>query len=120
MAKKCADSVLDSALDKIAEATSMIALASEPADRAAALSGALATATMVGGDYTNSNGDADGRKVAVAQKSGINVDVTGDATHVALIDGVELIYVTTCTLQTLTLGNTMTFPTWDVEIADPV
>ena len=120
MAKKCADSVLDAALDKIATATSMIALVAEPADRAAALAGALATATMTGGDYTNTNGDTDGRKVAVAQKSGINVDATGDAEHVALIDASELLYVTTCTLQTLTSGNTMTFPTWDVEIADPV
>lgn len=120
MAKKCADSVLDAALDKIATATSMIALDAEPADRAAALAGALATATMVGGDYTNADGDADGRKVTVAQKSGINVDTSGDAQHVALIDGSELLYVTTCTLQTLTSGNTMTFPAWDVEIADPV
>lgn len=121
MAKKCADSVLDAALDKIATATSMIALVAEPADRAAALAGALATATMTGVDYTNGNGDADdGRKVTVAQKSGINVDVTGDAQHVALIDSSELLYVTTCTLQTLTSGNTMTFPEWDVQIADPV
>jgi len=120
MAKKCANSVLDAALDKIATATSMIALVSEPADRAAALSGALATVTMAGGDFTNADGDTNGRKVTVAQKTGINVDVGGDAQHVALIDGTELLYVTTCTLQTLTAGNTMTFPAWDVEISDPV
>ncbi len=120
MAKKCADSVLDSALSKIATATSMIALESEPADRAAALSGALATTTMSGGDFTTANGDTNGRKVTVAQKSGVNVDASGNATHVALIDGTELLYVTTCSPQELTSGNTMTFPAWDVEIADPV
>ena len=119
MAKKCADSVLDAALDKIGDATSMIALAAEPADRSAALSGALATATMAGGDYTNANGDTNGRKVTVAQKSGVTVSATGTATHIALIDGSELLYVTTCTSQALTSGNTMTFPAWDVEVADP-
>lgn len=119
MAKKCADSVLDAALDKIATATSMIALAAEPADRAAALSGALATATMSGGDYTNANGDTNGRKVTVAQKTGVTIDAGDTATHVALIDATELLYVTTCTSQVLTTGNTMTFPAWDVEIADP-
>ncbi len=119
MAKLCADSVLDAALDKIGDATSMIALAAEPADRAAALTGALATATMVGGDFTNTNGDTSGRKVTVAQKSGVSVTADGTATHIALIDGTELLYVTTCDSQALTDGNTMTFPAWDVEIADP-
>lgn len=119
MAKKCANSVLDAALDKIATATSQIALAAEPADRAAALAGALATATMTGGDYTNADGDASGRKVTVAQKSGVTVDADGNATHVALIDGTELLYVTTCTAQQLTNGNSMTFPAYDIELADP-
>jgi hypothetical protein len=30
-----------------------------------------------------------------------------------------LLYVTTCTSQALTAGNTVTVPAWDIEIADP-
>src|SRR5688572_13293500 len=107
MARKVADSVLDAALDKIAEATSMIALNGEPADRAAALSGALATATLNSGDFTNANGDSSGRKVTIAAQAGVEVTATGDANHIALIDGSELLYVTVCTEQTLTDGNTV-------------
>ena len=121
MAKSVHNDVLDAALDKIATATLMTACSAEPTTYTEAITTfALADVTMVGGDYTNADGDADGRKVSVAQKAGVTVDTTGDATHVALTDGVDLLYVTTCTLQNLTSGNTMTFPTWDAEIADPV
>lgn len=67
------------------------------------------------------DGDANGRKITVDQKTGITVDVTGDADHVALSDSInsKLLLVTTCTLQTLTSGNTVTIPAWDDEIADP-
>lgn len=119
MGKKVADSVLDAALDKIATATSQIALAAEPADRAAAISGALATATMAGGDYTNANGDTSGRKVTVGAKSGVSITATGTCTHLALIDGTELLYVTTVTSKALTNGDTVDMPAWDIELADP-
>lgn len=119
MARKVADSVLDAALGKIAEATSMIALDGEPADRAAALSGALATATLNSGDFAVANGDTSGRKVTVAAQNGVEVTATGDANHIALIDDSELLYVTVCTEQTLTNGNTVDFGAWKVELADP-
>lgn len=66
-------------------------------------------------------GDTNGRKTSLDQKTGVTVDVTGDADHVALCDVSEtkLVYVTTCTQQSLTQGNTVTFPAWDIEIADP-
>lgn len=66
-------------------------------------------------------GDATGRKTSVDEEASLTVDVSGDADHVALCDTSEtaLLYVTTCTLQTLTAGNTVTIPTWDIEIADP-
>lgn len=67
------------------------------------------------------DGDTSGRKVTSDQKTGVSVDVTGDADHVALTDSgnTKLLYVTTCTQQTLTSGNTVTIPAWDIEIADP-
>lgn len=120
MAKSTADSVLDAALNVIATSTIMTACSAEPTSRTEAVTTyALADQTMAGGDYTNANGDTSGRKCTVAAKAGVTVDSTGTATHVALCDGTNLLYVTTCTSQALTSGNTVDFPAWDVEIADP-
>ena len=119
MAKWSNDSVMDAALDKIATSTQMIVCSSQPADRAAALAAALASTTMTGGDFTKADGNASGRKVTMAQKANISVTASGTANHVALVDATSLIYVTTCTAQALTSGNTVTVPTWKVEIADP-
>jgi len=46
---------------------------------------------------------------------------TGTANHVALLDvaNSRVLYVTTCTAQGLTAGQTVTFGSWDVEINDP-
>lgn len=78
-------------------------------------------AAMAGGDFTNANGDTSGRKVTMAQKTGINIHTTGTATEVALVDDAQktLQLVTICTSQSLTSGGTVTFPAWDHEIADP-
>ncbi len=125
MAKKAADSVLDAALNEIKNnCTRMVVCSAEPANYTAANTGGannLGDVTMAAVDFTVGVGDISGRKVAVASKSGVNVDVTGSATHVALLDvtNLLLLYVTTCTSQALTSGNTITFPTWDIEIADP-
>lgn len=123
MAKWANDDVMDAGLAVIAEATTLLVCSSQPADRAEALTAALADVALTAGDgngdFTISDGDTSGRKVAVAAQADIPVDTTGEATHVALIDGTELKYVTTCTAQGLTAGNTVTVPTWDAEIADP-
>lgn len=81
----------------------------------------LADVVMAAGDFAVGNGDVSGRKVAVAAKAGIAVDLSGTATHVGLVDvaNSKLLYVTTCTSQVLTAGNTLNIPTWDIEIADP-
>jgi hypothetical protein len=49
------------------------------------------------------------------------IDTSGTAAYIALVDGTRLLYVTTCTSQVLTANgsNTVNFPAWDVEIADP-
>ena len=119
MAKKVHDDVLDAMLDKIGTATLMIATDAEPADRAAAVTNSLADAVMTGGDFTNANGDTSGRKVTVAQKASQAIDATGNANHINLVDASILLYVTTCTTQALTSGGTVTFPAWDIEVADP-
>lgn len=122
MAKWVSDAVLDAALDVIASCTLMTACSAQPATYTeAATTYKLADVVMAGGDFTKANGDTNGRKVTIAQKTGVSVDTTGDATHVALaISGSSTLhYVTTCTTQTLTGGNTVTFPSWKVELADP-
>lgn len=122
MAKSVNDDVLDGAFDVLDQSNLMIACSAEPTTRTEAVTTyALADVAMtVDTDYTKANGDTSGRKVTVAAKSSVTVDTTGTATHVALVDGTRLLYVTTCTSQALTSGNTVSFPAWDVEIADPV
>lgn len=121
MAKSVHDDVLDGALNIIKNnANIMTVCSAEPTSRTEAVTTyALGDVAMVTGDFTNANGDTSGRKTTVASKTGVTVDASGTATHVALCDGSRLLYVTTCTSQVLTSGNTITFPAWDVEIADP-
>jgi hypothetical protein len=123
MGKSVHDDVLDAALDVIRTGCDkMTALSGAPAgyaDASAVL--VLAEAAMGTGDFTISDGDVSGRKVAVGEKDGVSVSGTGTATHVALLDtaGSRVLYVTTATAQALTSGNTMTFESWDIEIGDP-
>lgn len=121
MGKSVHNDVLDGAFDVLDQANLMTVCSQEPTTRTEAVTTyALADVAMtVNSDYTKADGDTSGRKVTVAAKSGVTVDTTGTATHVALCDGSRLLYVTTCTSQALTSGNTVSFPAWKVEIADP-
>jgi hypothetical protein len=123
MAKIVHDDVLDGAFDVLDQANLMIACSAQPTTRTEAVTTyALADVAMtVNTDYTKANGDVSGRKVTVAAKSSVLIDTSGTATHIALVDGTRLLYVTTCTSQALTANgaNTVNFPAWDIEIADP-
>lgn len=123
MAKTVHDDVLDGALNIIKNnVTRMVACSAQPTTYTEGnATYALADVTMASGDFTIANGDTNGRKVTVGAKSTVTVDVTGTATHVCLLDvtNSKLSYVTTCTSQALTSGNTVNFPAWDIEIADP-
>jgi hypothetical protein len=124
MAKATPDAVLDKTLDEIATATRMIACSAQPTTYTEAnATYALADVTMAGGDFTKANGDTNGRKVTMGAKSAVLIDTSGTANHIALVrvSDTTLIYVTTCTSQALTANgsNTVNFPAWDIEIADP-
>lgn len=124
MAKYSNDAVMDAGLDVIATGTRQIACSAQPTTYTEANSTyALADVTMSSGDFTKANGDTSGRKVTMAAKSGVLIDTSGTATHVALVRVADttLLYVTTCTSQALTANgsNTVNFPAWDAEIADP-
>lgn len=119
MAKFAPNATLDAYLTKIKEATTMALLSGQPSVHADIAGLALADVAVAAGDFTNADGDVDGRKVTIAQKSGVAIDATGTANHVALYNATDLIIVTTCTSTALTMGNTVTFPAWSVEIGDP-
>lgn len=124
MAKSANDLIMDAGLDVIATATRMIACSAQPTTFTEAnATYALADVTMAGGDFTKANGDTSGRKVTMAAKSGVLIDASGTANHVALVrvSDSTLLYVTTCTSQALTANgtNTVNFPAWKVEIGDP-
>lgn len=125
MAKAVHDDVLDGAHDIIRNnATRMVACSAQPTTYTEGnATFALADVTMASGDFTKANGDTSGRKMTVGAKSGVLIDTTGTATHVALLDvtNSKLLYVTTCTSQALTANgsNTVNFPAWDIELADP-
>lgn len=125
MGKAVHDDVLDGALNILKNnASRQVACSAQPATYTEANSTyALADVTIDSSDFTNANGDTNGRKTTIAAQSGVLIDASGTATHVALLDvaNSKLLYVTTCTSQALTANgsNTVNFPAWDIEIADP-
>lgn len=122
MGKWVADEVLDGALEVIAAANCMVALAGQPADFAAAWSGRLAEAPLSPADFAILGGEASGRRIEVAAKEDLEVAADGVADHVALIDigGSRLLYVTTCPPQTLSADGSVSFDGWTVEIGAPL
>lgn len=124
MGKSVHNDVLDAALSYISSNATRISVCStEPTTFTEATSTyKLAIKTISGTDFTGpADGDSNGRKIASNAHNGITVDSSGDAQHIALCDfgNSKLLYVTTCTLQAVTAGNTVNIPAWDVEIADP-
>jgi len=120
MSKFVPDAIIDLLLTGIATSTRMDVVddVSTPTD----LSGTLANVAMVAGDgndYTIGDGDASGRKVAMAEKTGVTITGTGTALHIILSLAAVIKDVTTCTSQLLTAAGTVTFSTWDHEVLDP-
>lgn len=124
MAKWANDLFMDAALNYIKNnCTRMTACTTQPTNYTEGnVTNALADVTMASGDFTLANGDTSGRKLTVAAKNDVLIDTSGNAQHVALLDvaGTALLYVTTCTTQALVAGSNVSFPAWDIEVADPV
>lgn len=121
MSKLVHDDVLDGAWDVLDQADIMTVCAGQPTTRTEAVTTfKLAdTAMTPNTDYTKANGTTSGRKVTTAAKSAVPVDTSGTGDHVAWCDATRLLYVTTCTSQVLTAGNTVNIPAVSMEIADP-
>lgn len=120
MSKAAPDTTIDALLDLVANSDVQVACSGQPADFAGIAAVALATAAMVSGDFVKANGDVSGRKLTMGAKSATAAN-SGTATHIALADTDTntLRYVTTCTSQALTAGNTVNFPSWKIEVGDP-
>jgi hypothetical protein len=122
MAKQMNDLFADAAFDWLSGSVTLIWAVSgsvAPADYAHVTSASCASIGVAGSALAKDDGDTNGRKVTVPARAGASITTTGDATHVCLTSADTLLYVTTCTLQTLTSGGTVDFPAWDIEIADP-
>lgn len=127
MAELLPDATIDAFLDVIADNVDRIDVCStQPTTYAEAtstytLGNVTVTAGDGGGDWTIGNGDASGRKLTLAEQTGITASGTGSAQHIAGTNGTDTLYfVATCTSQSVTTGNTITINSFDVlEIADP-
>jgi hypothetical protein len=121
MAKSCHSDVIDGALDIIRNnANLMILCSAQPTTRAEAVTTyALADVAMAAGDYTKA-ADGAGRKLTVAAKTGVTVDVSGTGSHIAWVDGSRLLYVTTCPNVLVNNPGTVDFAAVDIgKIGQP-
>lgn len=126
MAKFTANEVLDAPGNYVkTHVTRQIACSGQPADYTEATTTlALADVALSSADITLADGDVSGRKYTVAAKSGVQIDASGTATHVVLVDDTneKLLVGTTCDPLPVTAGagNQVNFPAWADEYADPV
>jgi len=123
MAKWCNSAMLDAALNYIKNNVTRLEVCKDQPATVAQATGTLhvASTTISSEDFTLANGDTSGRKVTVAAKNGLNIDVVASGTHIALLDvsSNTLYYVTTVSPLWLITGGTVNVGSWKIEIADP-
>ncbi|HBF44008.1 MAG TPA: hypothetical protein DDW42_10365 [Desulfobacteraceae bacterium] len=140
MAKNVHDDVLDAALNILKNNSHrLVVLTAEPTGASAYTNAQtnkdssgfrLAEATISASDFTGpAEGDTSGRKIQVNAQTSLSVDGVASsdtATHVALVKYhasssalQDVLYTTTCTNQTLSGGNKVNTPNWDIELRDP-
>jgi hypothetical protein len=124
MAKFTHSSVLDAALNVVkngaAVMTACSALPSTYAEATATYK--LADIAIDSSDFTGpsaGDGASGSRKVTVVAQSTVPIDSSGTATHVAICSSDTLLHAGTCTSIVLTSGQTVNFPSWDIEFAPP-
>lgn len=127
MGKLVPDAILDAMLEVIADGVERIDICKDtPVDYSTAttagthsLGSVAVTAGAGNGDWSLADGDSSGRKLTLAQQTGVSITNSGTATHIAGTDGSSTFYfATTCTPQAVTSGNTATINSFDIEISD--
>lgn len=114
--------VIDPALDGIAQSNVMHVCSAQPANYAAIAGLSLGSVSMTPvTDYTKANGDVSGRKITTAAKAGVAIGTSGTATHLVLARTTDstLRFVTTCEDQPVNSGGTVDVPAWSDEIRAP-
>ena len=125
MGKLVHNDVLDAALNVFETAATVITVCKDtPTNYSEAITqGAFMLAIktgLTGGDFLIADAGGGGRQTTVSAQAAIAVLESGTATHICLTDGAsKLLFVTTCTSQVLTAGNTVTIPAWTITIGDP-
>jgi len=122
MGKQAPDATIDAMFLYVDDCNIVHVCSAEPANYAGIAAVSLASTAMTPTtDFTKANGDTSGRKCTMAAKSGVSVSASGTATHIAIANTGDstLRYVTTCTSQALTSGNTVNIPAWKIEVGDP-
>ncbi len=117
MTKTVDDAVLDAALNQIkTTADKLVVCIGAPATYAEANANSpggkrCGQRAVTSANFTGpANGDISGRKLTVNQQTGITVDVSGTADHVALVDDTASVLLAVTSLaasQAVTAGNTM-------------
>lgn len=125
MAAYCHPDVHDALLNVIKNTCDKMVLCSQAPTTYAEANAtyALADVPMTSTDFTLANGNVSGRKLTVAAKNGVAVDVQGNPTTIALLDTVNsklLYYTDETTAQTIYVGNPVDIPSWAIENRDPV
>ena len=120
MGKVASTNSTDAALNYIKNAVEReVVCSAEPSSYANVSSVALADVALTSSDVTVGAGTG-GRQYQVAQKSSVNIDTTGTATHVCLVDdsASELLDITTCPSTAVSSGGTLTIASWTRTIND--
>jgi hypothetical protein len=123
MAKKCDSSVLDGLGTVVrTNCNLMVVCSAEPANRNDAVNVVdLADVAMAPADFTLMAFGPTGRKLQVAAKLAVPVDHAGLPTHIALVDAVTLLYVTTCSGLVVAAGGSIDIPIFNIcKVDQPV
>jgi hypothetical protein len=121
MGKAAPNATIDAELDYIAGSDTLYVCSGEPADFSGIAAVTLASASLVGGDFTKADATGGGRKVTVSAIADVSVATSGTATHIVVANASDstLRYVTTCTSQAITSGNFVNVPSWSITVGDP-
>lgn len=122
------DDVLDNGPEEIkGNATTVIICAGAPADLTEATTNLgtgdgkkLADVAVDSSDWSIADGSPDGRTLTFAQQTGVSVDVSGTADHLAIVDGSRLLLVLPLASSVaLTQNNTTTINSFSYRIPVP-
>lgn len=123
MAKVAPNAMIDASLAYVEGSDCITVCSAEPADYTAAYTTLkmAGTSALTTASYAIADAAGGGRQITIAATTGLSIDVSTAATHLALVNTGDstMRYVTTVTSQELTSGGTVDIPAWIITIGDP-